>query len=470
VDHMIAQARYGGAIGPKLRYRLYGKGFLRGPEYHADHNDFDSWHQERGGMRLDWRQSDDSEYMVEADLYGGTSPAETGPTSYLERTAGGDLVARWRRKFNNGSDIYLQTYFDRTTRGALLFAETRNTFDVDFMHRFRIAEQHQISYGFGLHWSPNRFVPHSASFNVLPNVTTDYIHTGFLQDEIHLLHDRLLVTAGAKIEGNNYTGVDIQPTGRLLWNANPHQSFWGGVTRAVTTPSRIEEGFSLYGGQISTNPPVGLYVVGNPDFQSERVLGYEGGYRQLLSEKVFVSLSVFHNQYDQLQSFSAPTLVGSNLNIFYENAIRGTTNGIEIAPNWKPKPWWALSGSYSYAGLNFHTPTPGSDISSTGSVRTYEGSSPHHQIKIQNTIDLGKRFEFDQSYYYVSALPAQSVRAYQTMDARFGWRLQKDLEFSVVGQNLFQPYHAEWGTGDPSESPIGIRRAVYFRLSWQSSR
>lgn len=470
VDRLIAEAQYGGTAGDHLSYRVYGKGFIREPQYHSDHNDFDRWHQERGGFRVDWSNNARSNLMLEGDAYGGASPAETGPLSFVNSVSGGDIVGQWRHKFENGSDIYLEAYADRTIRIGELFGETRNTFDIDFLHRFKVADRHQISYGVGLHWSPNRFEPKTPIINLQPNVEVDYTHTGFIQDEIHFLNDKAILTVGTKLEGNNFSGFDVQPTLRGLWNPNPHQSFWAAITRALTTPSRIEEGFQIFAGEISVTPPTFLVVSGNPNFKSETVLGYEGGYRQLLSPKVYIDLDVFHNEYDHLQSFGVPTLVGDNLTIFYENAIAGTTNGIEIAPDWKPKPWWDLYGSYSYAGINFHANAPGSDISSTGSVGTYEGSSPHQQVKIQSNFDLGKRFEFDQTYYYVSALPAQKVRAYQTMNAQLTWKFKKEWDLSIVGRNLFQPYHLEWGTGDPSESPIGIRRAAYVKLTWDAHR
>jgi iron complex outermembrane receptor protein len=469
-DHAIAEAQYGGTTGDGLSYRVYGKGFVRGPEFHTDHNNFDGWHQERGGFRLDWNPNPNTDYMVEGDIYGGVSPAETANISFVNSVAGGDIVGRWQHKFENGSDIHLEAYFDRTIRSGLLYGETRNTIDIDFLHHLRIAGRHEISYGFGLHWSPTRFIQKSPIVNVLPQVETDYIHTGFFQDEIHLLSNKLSVMAGAKLEDNNFTGFDAQPTLRALWSPSPHQSVWAAVTRAVTTPSRIEEGFQLSGGEVSTNPPIFLLVSGNPKFQSETVLGYEGGYRQLLSPKFYIDLDIFHSDYDHLQSFGAPTLIGNTLTIFYDNAIAGSTNGIEIAPSWTPKKWWKLTGSYSYVGINFHADAPGSDISSTGSVRTYEGSSPAHQVKIKSNFNLGKRFEFDQTYYHVSALPAQNVHGYETMDARFQWNIRKELAVSVVGQSLFQPYHYEWGTGDPTESLIGIRRAAYVSLTWVTPR
>jgi len=469
VDRFLSEARYGGTLGDNLSYRVYGKGFIREPEHNSNGNDFDGWHQERGGFRLDWNPSTHTDYMLEGDAYGGTSPAETGPSSFVNVVSGGDIVDRWRHTFENGSDIYLEAYFDRTIRSGLLYGETRNTIDIDFLHRFKVADHHQITYGFGLHWSPNRFIQKTPGVNVLPEVETDYLHTGFAQDEIHLLNDKLSVIAGVKLEGNNFTGFDVQPTLRGLWNPNPHQSFWAAVTRAVTTPSRIEEGFQLT-GEISNNPPTYLLVSGNPNFKSETVLGYEGGYRQLLTPRLYIDLDVFHSNYDHLQSFGVPTPIGDTLTIYYENAIAGVTNGLEIAPSWTVKPWWKLSGSYSYVGIDFHADAPGSNISSTGSVPTYEGSSPDHQVKIMSNFNIGKRFEFDQTYYHVSALPAQNVHAYQTMDGRFQWNIRKDFSFSVVGQNLFQPYHYEWGTGDPTESLIGIRRAAYLKLTWESSR
>ncbi|HUK47333.1 MAG TPA: TonB-dependent receptor [Terriglobales bacterium] len=466
VDHLIAEAQYGGNAGGHVNYRVYGKGFALGHEFEANQDHFDEWHQQRGGFRMDWDPSDRSSYMLEGDIYGGTSPAETGPATFDASVSGGDIVARWQHTFENGSDIYLQTYFDRTVRIDALAGETRDTFDIDFLHRFKVADRHRISWGFGLHWSPNRFIAPTPVLNVVPEVETDHIHTGFLQDEIHFLNDKVILTAGAKLQHNNFSGFDVQPTVRALWNPNRHQSFWTAVTRAVTTPSRIEEGMRLFGGQLSVNPPLFLLVSGNPSFQSETLLGYEGGYRQLLSRNVYLDLDVFHNDYNHLQSFSPPTLVGNDLTIFYENAIAGSTNGIEIGPSWKPTLWWNLSGSYSFVGINFHANAPGSDISSTGSVRTYEGSSPGHQIKIQSDIDIGKKFEFDQDYFYVSALPAQKVSAYQTMDGRFEWKIRKELNLSLVGQNLFQPYHFEWGTGDPTEALIGIRRSAYLKFTW----
>jgi iron complex outermembrane receptor protein len=57
------------------------------------------------------------------------------------------------------------------------------------------------------------------------------------------------------------------------------------------------------------------------------------------------------------------------------------------------------------------------------------------------------------------------VRGYATADVRFGWRFADQFEFSLVGQNLFQPHHAESG-GDPG-TLVGIKRSAYAKITWQ---
>jgi iron complex outermembrane receptor protein len=78
--------------------------------------------------------------------------------------------------------------------------------------------------------------------------------------------------------------------------------------------------------------------------------------------------------------------------------------------------------------------------------------------------DLTRKLQLDLTYRYVSALPGQGVRAYSTGDARFAWLFRRELELSLVGQNLLQPAHFEYG-GDPG-TLVGIRRSAYAEIRW----
>ena len=225
----------------------------------------------------------------------------------------------------------------------------------------------------GLRWSPYTTIAAIPGANLLaPQSGTDHVHTGFVQDEVRL-GAQVSVTGGAKLQENNFNGFDVQPSVRLLWTAGEHQSVWGGITRAITTPSDLEEKFFLQGPE---GPSTYIQVLGNKNFKSEDVIGYEAGYRLLASDRFYFDLSPFWNQYSKLQSFSAPAVSSSGGNtyitILYENQIAGHTTGFEFAPKVAIARWWQLNSSYSFVSSTFSANGPTSNISSTGSVPTYE--------------------------------------------------------------------------------------------------
>ena len=465
-DHTIDDLQIG-ASSRALNYRIFGRGFERGHEYHTDGMNEDAWHQERLGFRADLASGRDA-YFMEGDIYQGTSPHIVGTSPVYDQTSGGDINLRWQRSEDNGSGFTLQTYFDRTLRTGGALGETRDTIDIDFIQRLHLGSRQQFSFGAGLRWSPYQIIATVPKETLVPSSVTDHEHTGFLEDQIQL-GKQVFLTAGAKLQHNNYSGFDIQPSGRLLWQMRGHRSVWVGVTRAVTTPSDLEEDFVLQG---PAGPGTIIQVLGNHDFKSEDLLGYEAGYRQLINSRVYLDVDAFWSRYTHLQSFSAPIVSSSGdvtyITIEYENQIDGSIGGFEISPQIEIAKWWQVDTSYSFLNPGFHANGPTSNISSTGSVGTYDQSSPKHNVIVQSKFDLPARFQFDQLYRYVSDLPAQRVPAYQTMDLRLERPLGQNISLEVVGQNLFQDHHYEWGTGDPTQPLVGIYRAAYAQLSFRS--
>jgi len=242
------------------------------------------------------------------------------------------------------------------------------------------------------------------------------------------------------------------------------------VTRAVRTPSRVEEDLQLT-VLAAPNPLTFYRVVGDRGFSSETLVGYEAGYRSLVKPRFYVDIAAFYNNYDHLLSLepgvpfseTSPAPPHTVVPLFFRNGLLGKTSGFEIAPDWTPISWWRLGGSYSYLYMDLKKHSGSLDTRTASST---EGSSPHHQIVIQSSVDLPKRLQFDQTFRYVSALPAQQVGAYGTADVRFSWRAFRSMELSVVGQNLLQPHHAESG-GDPG-SLVGIKRSVYAKITWRT--
>src|SRR5882724_9880534 len=481
VDQGTGEFRQGGKFGRNINYRVYGMAFGRGPQFHSDHDNFDDWQLGKGGFRMDWDNRGSDSFTVQGDLYkGGVGQREnlafySPPASInldgTEHVSGGNILGRWSRKLGEASDFQLQAYYDRTYRLGPQLGETRNTFDIDFLHQWKVLPRQDIIWGLGARWSPSDFIQTVATVDFLPHHQSDNIYSAFAQDEIAIVRDKLSATIGSKFEHNIYTGWEIQPTARLLWTPSTHQTVWAAVTRAVRSPSRLDEDVQQTQLFAPAPTPIFLRIAGNPLFKSETLLGYEVGYRTLLTSKFFVDLSLFYNNYNDLTSFGAlvfssesspppPRLVATTT---FMNGIKGSTQGLEIAPDWKAASWLELKASYSYLNMDLEN-KPGS--TDTGTVRTDQGSSPRHEFVLRPLFNLPKRFEFDPTYRYVGALPAQSAKSYSTMDVHLGWRFVPQMELSVVGNNLFQPQHAEFG-GDPG-GLLGIKRSVYARIIWTS--
>jgi iron complex outermembrane receptor protein len=217
--------------------------------------------------------------------------------------------------------------------------------------------------------------------------------------------------------------------------------------------------------------PVYVEIVGDPKLKAEQLLAYEAGYRTQVNQNVYLDFTAFYNRYNDLQAYGPLTLNESDsppplrldLVAPYANVIKGHTLGAEIAPNWKIKPWCQVRASYSFLHMQLEDMAGFTDVG--GLLSSYMGSSPSSLVGFQSLFNLPKRLEFDQTYRYSSALPAQLVGAYSTVDLRLGWHVKEKLEFSVVGQNLLRPSHQEFG-GD-SGPLIGIKRAVYAKMTWR---
>jgi iron complex outermembrane receptor protein len=479
VDQGIGSFRFGGGNGKNFDYRVYGKAFSRGPEFHSDQDRFDDWQMGQAGFRMDWTAQTRDTLTLQGDIYsaddgekvsvGSYSPPFTTNIVGAAEVSGGNLLARWKRVLSGGSDFQLQAYYDRTDRHEASFGESRDTFDIDFLHHLTLPGHQGFLWGLGARLSSGNAAQVTPAILFTPSHLTDKLYTGFVQDEIPIVGDRFYITIGSKFLHNIYTGFEIQPSARLLWTPTGRQTIWASFTRAVRTPSRIEED-DLLSGLLSTSPLTFIRLMGDRNFTSEHLLSYEAGYRTLLTPTFHLDVATFYNNFDHLLSIepgtpfseTSPSPTHLVVPLFFRNGVLGSTYGFEIAPDWRPVEWWRLGGSYSFLHMDIAKSAGSLDSSTPISI---EGSSPQHQVVIQSFLELPKKFEFGQTYRYVSALPTERVRSYSTADVRLGWLPTRSFEFSVVGQNLFQPHHAE-SSGDPGPL-VEIRRGVYAKITWR---
>ena len=254
------------------------------------------------GFRTDWVSKNHDAVTLQGDLYdekagevsqvGSFSPPAQLTLFGRGQFSGGNILGHWQRTFRNGSDIQLKAYYDHTNHFEPQFGETRDTFDVDFIHHLTLTRKQDFIWGLEARISPGTFSQLVPTLDFSPRHATDEIYSGFVQDVIPLADDKVEITLGSKLEHNNYTGFEAQPDARLLWTPSRRQSFWASISRAVRTPSRLEESLELT-DFLAAVPLIYLQIDGNRNFFAERLIALEAGYRSLIVSRLYMDFAVF---------------------------------------------------------------------------------------------------------------------------------------------------------------------------------
>jgi iron complex outermembrane recepter protein len=481
IDQVLGRIRYGSGNGRGFTYRAYAKGFGWAPQYHSDGDNYDDLHGGQGGFRMDWNANGRDSYRLQGDVYGQDfgeriiattyNPPANSDISGDASLYGGSILWNWTRTQGEGRDFQLAAYYAHDTRNELNFGDIRNTFNVDFLDRFPLSHQ-EVSWGLTARASHGTEVEVYSGLTFTPSHRTDQLFQGFVQDEISLVKNRLSLIAGTKILKTNYTGVLAQPSVRVLYTPTATQTLWAAYAHGLRTPADVERDFNLssFLGYGSDGLPIFARFSANPNFKSEQLNGYELGYRGLEGRQFYVDIAGFYNHYGDLFSEDLisihsiepnPSPTHVLISAQFGNGLVASTTGGEIAPEWRPKPWWRVRGSYSFLDMHVKKATNSKDI---GSASTVQGSSPEHQALIQNGFDLPKSVSADIQVRYVSALPGIKVPSYWTGSATVGWAATRHIRFTAVGQNLFKPHHVEFSY-DPGP-PVGIRRGFYGEITF----
>ncbi len=463
--------RYGGAVGDNFHYRVYSKYFDRDGGFNPNGRSFDDWHMTREGFRTDWNPTARDHVQFQGDIYDGDAGEQEQVTQLTPPTlrtvtqdaelAGGNLLARWRRVFSSTADIALAMYYDNTFRREAIFSERRNTYDVDFQNHLVLPFDQNLVWGSEYRHTGDR-TGGGPTLVFTPKNRGDDLFTTFVQDEIPLW-EGVRLTLGSKFEHNDYSGFEWQPSGRISWAPDARQMLWAGVSRAVRTPSRIEHDLSLTAALPGSDAFARL--LGDDAFVSEKVIAYEAGHRVQVLPQLFVDTALFYNQYSDLLTvepqapFTEPGVDGSRtiMPFVLRNRLHGESYGIEVAADAALTDWWRLHGAYSLLKIELRRDPGSRDFSH----QPIEGSSPRHQVVLRSTMNLPYEAQFDGVLRYVDHLPAQHVGSYVTLDLRVAKQVTRALELSVVGLNLAQDHHREFGGGTE------VQRSVYGQVRWR---
>ena len=313
-----------------------------------------------------------------------------------------------------------------------------------------------VTWGLGYRFTHD-VVEDAPGLGFVPPVLDRNLYSVFVQDEIKL-RENVSFTLGTKVEHNDYTGFEFEPSGRLQYEMTSNQMIWAAISRAVRTPSRVDA------DEVSPNGPVHV-LIGGSNFESESVIAYELGYRAQLGPKVSGSVSTFYNDYENVRSVSTtPTTI---IPLYFANNLQGYTYGLELGANYQMLDWWRLHGGYDLLEEHLGIKPGESDVNNA----LNETADPKNQFQIRSSMDLPQHVELDAALRWVSTLHINNgatvgtVPSYCELEARLGWHPTTRIELSVVGQNLLHDHHPEYGFPGPGRVEIG--RSVYGKMAYR---
>ncbi|HYC73940.1 TonB-dependent receptor [Brevundimonas sp.] len=406
----------------------------------------------QAGFRFDFEPNARDSFTLQGDVQTGESdlsqiaPPPSAAMAALPvgvQFSGQNLLGRWTRT-DDGRVSSVQVYWDRLERREAGLDGVRDQADIDFSQHFSLGERHQIVWGAGYRWSSDHVEVLTPAMRFSPEARRDHWYGAYVSDEISLVPDHLRLSLGAKVEHNDYTGFEFQPSVRLAWTDSGGWTAWGAVSQAVRTPSRLETALEVH------DPIVAISAAG--DLKAEELLAWEIGWRGKLGPAASLDLTAYHHQYENLVIWNATPAMGPGqpfITLEFANGGRVESSGVEAALDARLTDRWTVKIAASAMDMNVLE-----NGFLVGGLETFSaGVSPRHQLSVRSWFDVTDTIDLDLWVRHVPETSGGIVKAYTDLDIRAAWRPTPSLELYVLAENLTDRERLEiieTGLGSPS--------------------
>ena len=476
-------------LGEKAALRLTAHGSLINPSTDLAGNQVSDRTQfGQLSARFDASPSPRDQLQARADLYWGNFEQRNLIVDFVPPFAqidpsdggfvGGQAMINWGRDLGARGQLNVQSYYERSIRRQGGFDFDVQIADFEASHRFGFAGNEIIwGLGYRLTDDDDTFEPSSLAVDQ----RTDHRVSGFVQTETPFAAGRAAVTLGVKLDYNTFSGFEVQPSARVIWNPNAATGLWAAVSRAVRTPSRFEDdidqviNFAPPGSPFNPTPlPAFIELVGNTEVEAENVVTVEAGWRQRIGARLRMDVTAYYARSTDLIALNAmpPALqltpAGPSLvqQFQFENAAMGGAGGVEAALDVDLTSWARLRAAYSYLSLDLASALgPDLPVEDATGFRLDASASPNHQASLRAGVDLPGGATIDGWARYVGALEAVGIADYVDFDLRVAAPLTKTLSVALVGQNLLNRERFEFQEIFTGVQPRNIRRQVLVQVT-----
>jgi iron complex outermembrane receptor protein len=459
-----AAARFGAGIG-QFDFRVVAG--------HREDDGFSGVDDDRSRnfltLRSDWQFAPADNLMLQAGGTDGDNAVGLGGVYDPQRSVQirtGYAQAKWEHSFDADEGMYVQLYYYHFRLTDLYepvqpqgVAPLPVVLDGGSMVRRTDLElQQNFSAGPNLRWVWGA----SAREDVaeVPSLFTTFspLHIERLFGHVEWrASDKFLVNAGAMVENNSISGTDAAPQLALNWQMAPDQTIRFSLSRALRTPTVIENQ-----GQFGVGAPGTPRFGPAGDLNPETMLSREVSYiAEWPDQHTTLDVKLFDDDvHDLIDLIGART--ESPALAFPKNAVNGDyarERGIEGQLIWRPSPATMLLASAAYL-----------DIDSADNLDHYSTSAPHATVHLLMSQNFADAWDASVNFHHQGAFQAagysEPQRAFSRVDLRVARQFQAgpgDGEIAATVENLFDNHYTEYRQDDVAERRVWITLRYRFR-------
>lgn len=478
----LAEAKYGGKLGDKAWFKVFARRLgAADTELPSGSSSADGWLALHGSARLDWKPTDRDHvsFNLRLDEMDGSHllslPTLTAPFRQTTRldfeNTSYSLAGFWQRSDGDSRLSTAKMSFSTSAGNPIDQSTARvSVLDVGFEESRKSGSANTV---FGINYRHYSDANTGTNFVALiPAEKKTSTFSAFGQVE-KKLGSKFKANLGLTLEHNDFTGFEFQPSLRALWERSDTETYWAAISRAVRTPTRVDNDFMIH--YISSPGPALPFkaeVLGSDDFESEEVLSVEIGSRIRPSAAFYWDVTAFYNKYSNLRGtqMGTPYMSGAptpHIVVPYQlvNNRRGQTGGIEAAFAYKPNSRLRLDGgaaffteSYNDSGI-----VNGVDL---GLLVEGRGATPSRSLTLRGQYLLSDRLTLDLSLLHSAGITRLNRPNWTRIDAQIAWNPTLDLTFFLGGADLFGSSRVE-GHTSLFEVPSAVGRSWSMRMSYR---
>jgi iron complex outermembrane receptor protein len=208
--------------------------------------------------------------------------------------------------------------------------------------------------------------------------------------------------------------------------------------------------------------------------------GFELGYRSTFAQQIGVDISIYRYRYSDIVSstqgstnmvllYGIPTIIQT---LDRNNGPAGWLSGAELSIDWLLAPTWRMQLSYAFTHVDMDDSA--NPIAQSQGL-SEERSTARHYGSLRSQWNVTANQQFDAWIRGSSGIDRTlspytttiRVPGYVTLDLRYAYKLNKDIEFALTGRNLVGPRRIEYVTDYVPATPVIIEPSLLLSARWK---